>query len=103
MQGVRGGHRARRRQRGVHRAGGGVHGPVQLHPDRGETADEERFKAVSRAYALIGDAEKRKRYDETGQIGSGRRRAFASLRLQPLLRLVPHRHLPPAPNPTCSK
>ena len=45
---------------------------MKLHPDRGETADEERFKAVSRAYALIGDAEKRKHYDEFGaELGEG--------------------------------
>lgn len=37
---------------------------LELHPDRG--GDEERFKAVSRAYALLGDSERRARYDELG-------------------------------------
>jgi curved DNA-binding protein CbpA len=45
---------------------------MKLHPDRGATADEERFKAVSKAYALIGDPERRKRYDEFGaELGDG--------------------------------
>ena len=39
------------------------------HPDTnpGDKAAEERFKAISRAYAILGDAAKRKRYDK-GQI-----------------------------------
>ena len=39
------------------------------HPDTnpGDKAAEERFKAISRAYAILGDAAKRKRYDR-GQI-----------------------------------
>ncbi len=39
------------------------------HPDTnpGDKAAEERFKAISRAYAVLGDPAKRKRYDQ-GQI-----------------------------------
>jgi len=39
------------------------------HPDTnpGDKAAEERFKAISRAYAILGDPAKRKRYDK-GQI-----------------------------------
>lgn len=36
-----------------------------LHPDI-VGGDEEQFKRVSRAYSLLGDAQKRKRYDEVG-------------------------------------
>ena len=36
----------------------------ELHPDAG--GDEERFKAVQAAYQVLGDAEKRARYDRFG-------------------------------------
>lgn len=38
----------------------------KLHPDAnpGDTAAEERFKEVSAAYDVVGDADKRKEYDE---------------------------------------
>ena len=49
----------------------------ELHPDKnpGDTAAEERFKAVSAAYDVLGDDEKRAEYDEVrrlGPVGGGR-------------------------------
>ena len=43
------------------------------HPDShpGDTAAEERFKAIAEAYDVIGDAEKRKQYDEMRTVGAG--------------------------------
>lgn len=43
----------------------------QLHPDANpdDAAAEERFKEVSAAYGVIGDADKRKEYDEVRAIG----------------------------------
>ncbi len=43
----------------------------QYHPDAnsGDTAAEERFKEVSAAYDVIGDADKRKEYDEVRKLG----------------------------------
>ncbi|MGE3619529.1 MAG: molecular chaperone DnaJ, partial [Acidimicrobiia bacterium] len=43
----------------------------QYHPDAnaGDPAAEERFKEVSAAYDVIGDAEKRKEYDEVRRLG----------------------------------
>lgn len=43
----------------------------QLHPDAnpGDAAAEERFKEVSAAYDVVGDADKRKEYDELRKLG----------------------------------
>lgn len=50
----------------------------KLHPDAnpGDAAAEERFKEVSAAYEVIGDADKRKQYDQArklGPVGAGGR------------------------------
>ncbi len=43
------------------------------HPDShpGDKAAEERFKAIAEAYDVVGDAEKRKKYDELRTYGGG--------------------------------
>lgn len=45
----------------------------QLHPDLnpGDEAVEQRFKEVSQAYSILGDSEKRKRFDRGEIDGSG--------------------------------
>lgn len=42
----------------------------EFHPDLnpGDAASEERFKEISRAYAVLNDREKRSQYDEFGEI-----------------------------------
>ena len=43
------------------------------HPDSnpGDTAKHEKFKAVAEAYDVVGDAEKRKKYDEMRRLYGG--------------------------------
>ena len=43
----------------------------ELHPDRNpdDKESEDRFKDVSSAYAIVSDAEKRKLYDQFGEMG----------------------------------
>jgi len=44
---------------------------LQFHPDRNkEPGAEEKFKAISEAYAVLSDEEKRKRYDTYGHVGA---------------------------------
>ena len=38
------------------------------HPDNRETGDEEKFKAVARAYRILGDETTREIYDKTGVV-----------------------------------
>ncbi len=46
---------------------------AKYHPDQNpdDPTAEERFKEIAAAYAIIGDAEKRARYDQFGHTGEG--------------------------------
>jgi len=52
----------------------------EFHPDHrpGDAAAETRFKEVSEAYEILGDAAKRKKYDELRRYGSGQARPSMS-------------------------
>jgi DnaJ-class molecular chaperone len=45
---------------------------MRYHPDKnkGDKAAEEKFKEASEAYAVLGDAEERKKYDARGRAGT---------------------------------
>ena len=47
---------------------------IQYHPDKnpGDKAAEEKFKEAAEAYEVLGNDEKRKRYDQFGHAGVGR-------------------------------
>lgn len=55
----------------------------QTHPDK-EGGSEEEFKAVNRAYVVLSDPTKRKRYDETGDLGEGPITSAAQMATQAL-------------------
>lgn len=46
---------------------------MQYHPDKnkGDKKAEEKFKELSNAYEILGDAKKRKEYDTFGSTGGG--------------------------------
>jgi len=44
---------------------------MEHHPDRNADGDSEEFKNIKHAYEILSNADKRRRYDETGQSGEG--------------------------------
>lgn len=53
---------------------------MKFHPDRnpGDTVAEDRFKEAAEAYGVLGDEEKRQRYDQFGHAGLGGGAGFGS-------------------------
>ena len=51
---------------------------IKFHPDKnpGNKESEEKFKEAAEAYEVLGDAEKRKRYDQYGHAGVGGNQGF---------------------------
>src|SRR3546814_5374056 len=60
----------------------------ELHPDinPGNKAVEQKFKEISQAYSILGDAEKRKRFDR-GEIDASGRSEEHTSELQSLMRI----------------
>ena len=63
----------------------------QYHPDAnpGDATAEERFKEVSAAYDVVGDADKRKEYDEVRRLGPGASAGFPGGRRAAGMRRLP--------------
>ena len=79
------------------------------HPDGhpGDKAAEDRFKAVAEAYDVVGDAEKRKKYDEmrsmfAGAVPAASRVASPVASVADAPRVVPRASTSPTCSATCS-
>lgn len=58
----------------------------RCHPDK-SSGDAEKFKALSTAYEILSDPDKRKQYDETGEVDDANR-ALEALARENLYRLL---------------